>query len=90
MSSDKRFSHESLQNAKTIKDLLTALLKGFGKGEMTLSDEDDALVMQTADLMSVRIKGKRAEGRCSVSLRVSWCDPGAPAKSNKGKPKVES
>ena len=90
MSSDKRFSHESLQDAKTIKALLTALSKGFAKGEMTLSDEDDALVMKTGDLMTLRIKGERAEGRCSVNLRISWADPEAPEKGTKGRPKIEN
>ena len=90
MSSDKRFSHESLQDAKTIQTLLNALSKGFGKGEMTLSDDDDALVLQTADLMTVRIKGERAEGRCNVSLRVSWADPVVTTPKKAGTPRVES
>ncbi|MBN7783312.1 amphi-Trp domain-containing protein [Ponticoccus gilvus] len=89
MSSDKRFSHESLQDAKTIKTLLSALTKGFGKGEMTLSDDDDSLVLQTGELMTVRIKGERAEGRCSVGLRISWADPEAPDRRASGRPKIE-
>ena len=40
MSTDKRFSHESMQDAKTIKTLLSALSKGFPKGELSLGDED--------------------------------------------------
>lgn len=90
MSSDKRFSHESLQDAKTIKTLLTALSKGFSKGEMSLGDEEDALVMQTAELMTLRLKGERLDGRCSVSLRISWTDPETPQTSATGKPRIES
>ncbi|MBV7393096.1 amphi-Trp domain-containing protein [Mameliella sediminis] len=87
---NKRFTHESLQDAKTIKTLLTALSKGFGKGEMTLGDEDDEFVLQTADLMNVRIKGEREDGRCTVSLRVTWDDPATPTTSRKNKPRIES
>lgn len=90
MSADKRFSHESLQDAKTIKTLLTALSKGFAKGEMCLGDEDDELVMQTADLMTLRLRGERQDGRCTVSLRVTWADPDAPQTSTTGKPRVGS
>ncbi|WP_300534686.1 amphi-Trp domain-containing protein [uncultured Mameliella sp.] len=90
MSDDKgRFSHESLQDAKTIKTLLTALAKGFSKGEMTLGDEDDELVLKTAGLMNLRIKGERQDGQCEVSLRVTWADPAEPA-TRKEKPRIDS
>lgn len=84
-----RFSHESLQDAKTIKTLLTALSKGFANGEMTLGDEADEMVLKTSDLMNVRIKGEREEGQCTVSLRVTWSDPTVPAASRKGKPRID-
>lgn len=90
MSADKRFTHESLQDAKTIKALLSALSRGFAKGEMTLSDEDQDLVMETADLMTVRIKGERVDGQCTVSLRVTWADPEASPARSTGKPRIES
>ncbi len=76
---NQRFSHESLQDAKTIKTLLTALSKGFAKGDLTLSDEDNELVLPTADLMTLRIRGERVDGQCNVNLRVSWSDPEQPA-----------
>ncbi|KUF09993.1 amphi-Trp domain-containing protein [Pseudoponticoccus marisrubri] len=90
MSNDRRFSHESLQDAKTIKTLLTALSKGFAKGEMTLGDDEEELVLQPAELMTLRLKGERVDGRCSVSLRVSWADPEAPQTSPNGKPRIGS
>ncbi|OSP53767.1 amphi-Trp domain-containing protein [Pseudoruegeria sp. SK021] len=90
MSSHERFSHESLQDAKTIKTLLDALSKGFSKGEMTLSDDEGALVMQTADLLTIRIKGERLDGHCSVSLRVVWPDPEAAPSGSSGKPRIDS
>ncbi|MEQ5869630.1 amphi-Trp domain-containing protein [Sagittula sp. NFXS13] len=86
MSTDKRFSHESLQDAKTIKTLLTALPKGVAKGEISLGDEDDLLLMQTAERM--RLQGERLDGRCTVSLRVSWADPETPQTSTTGRPRI--
>ena len=85
---DARFVHESLQDAKTIKTLLNALSKGFAKGEMTLSDEDDALVLRTADLINVRIKAARENGQCSVNLRVTWAEPHSGTDTQKQKPEI--
>ena len=73
--SKRRFTHESLQDAKTVKTLLTALSKGFAKGELALGDEDGELTLKTAELMTVRIRAEREDGSCRVSLRVSWPDP---------------
>lgn len=78
-SSDTRFTHESLQDAKTIKTLLTALSKGFSKGEMTLSDGDRDFVLPTGELMTVRIRAERQDGQCEFRLNVSWKDTVAPA-----------
>lgn len=87
---DARFIHESLQDAKTIKTLLNALSKGFAKGEMTLSDEDDELVLRTADLINVRIKAVRENGQCSVNLRVAWAEPESGTERQKQKPQISS
>ena len=85
----RRFSHESLQDAKTIKTLLTALAKGFAKGEMTLGDEDHELVLKTDGLMNVGIKAEREDGRCDFTLKVTWSDP-SESLPRKVKPYVES
>jgi amphi-Trp domain-containing protein len=90
MSTDKRFSHESLQDAKTIKTLLSALSKGFAKGQLSLGDDDETLVLQTADLMTLRLKGECVDGRCTVRLRVSWTEPDAPETRDAGKPRIGS
>ncbi|MDB6175997.1 amphi-Trp domain-containing protein [Paracoccus sp. Z330] len=87
--SNKRFTHESLADPKTIKTLLSSLAKGFSKGQMTLGDDKDELVLKTAGLMNVRIKAEREDGQCEVSLRVSWSDPSTPAQ-RKGSPRIES
>ncbi|QPM92529.1 amphi-Trp domain-containing protein [Pseudooceanicola algae] len=87
--SERRFTHESLQDPKTVKALLTALAKGVSKGEMTLGDDDGDLVLKTAGLMNVRIKAEREDGQCQVSLRLTWSDPSEAAHS-KGAPRIDS
>lgn len=83
-----RFTHESLQDAKTIKTLLTSLSKGLSKGELTLADDDGELLLKTDGLMTVRIKAAREDGQCQFNLRVSWADPETPL-SSKGTPKIK-
>lgn len=87
--SNRRFKHESLQDAKTIKSLLTSLSKGFSKGEMILGDDDNEIVLKTDGLMSVRLNAEREDGNCQFSLQVSWSDPSEPA-PRKGTPRIES
>ena len=87
--SNKRFTHESLQDSKSIKVLLTALSKGFSKGTLTLGDDDNELVLKPDGLMTVRLKGEREDGQCQVSLRVTWNDGSEPS-SRKGSLRIES
>lgn len=72
-----RFTHESLQDAKSIKALLAALTKGFAKGELILGEDEDELVLAPHGLMTVRLKAEREGGRSQVNLRVSWTDEAA-------------
>ena len=58
-------------------------------GEMTLGDDEEELVLQTAELMNVRIKATREDGQCQFNLRVSWSDPDAPTQGQ-GAPKIKS
>ena len=87
--SNKQFLHESLQNAKTVKALLTALAKGFSNKEITVGDDEDELVMKTADLMTVRIKAERQGPDCQLNLRISWTDP-SESRPETGTPRISS
>lgn len=71
---DGKFRHESLQDRKTIKALLTALTKGIGAGEITLGDGDKDLVLPIEGLMTLRIKADRSDGACRIDLRISWTE----------------
>lgn len=85
---DARFVHESLQDAKTVKTLLNALSKGFAKGEMTLSDEENELTLQTAELVNVRITAARENGQCSFNLCVTWAEPNNGISVRKQRPQI--
>ncbi|KUP93356.1 amphi-Trp domain-containing protein [Tritonibacter horizontis] len=71
---DARFRHDSLQDRKTIKALIDAIGKGLAKGELSLSDDDNDIVLTPDGLMTLRIRAERNDGQCKVDFRVSWTE----------------
>ncbi|WP_346895771.1 amphi-Trp domain-containing protein [uncultured Roseibium sp.] len=84
---DGSFRHESIQSRKSIKALLEAVTKGIGKGELTLSDGEDELVMEPGDLITLRVRAERSEGSNRIDLRLTWTEA-AEAPRSKGELKV--
>ncbi len=86
---DARFRHDSLQDRKTVKALIDAIGKGLAKGELTLSDDDNELVLAPEGLLTLRIRAERNDGQCKVDFRVSWTEQDV-ALQQKPAPKVKS
>lgn len=84
---DGSFRHESIQNRKSIKALLEALTKGIGKGELTLDDGGDELVMEPGGLMTLRVRADRSEGANRIDLRLTWTEA-TEAAGGKGELKI--
>ena len=68
------FKHESLQDAKSIQDILKALTKGIGKGKLTFSDEDGEILMEPEGLLNLKVTASQDETQNRVSIRISWQD----------------
>ena len=66
------FRHESLQDRKSIRSILKALLDGIDKGKLKFSDADDEIIMQPQGLMNVRITASQEDNRNRVNLRITW------------------
>lgn len=66
------FKHESLQDAKSIQDILKALTKGIGKGKLTFSDEDGEILMEPEGLLNLKVTASQDETKNRVSIRISW------------------
>lgn len=84
---DGSFRHESLQSRKSIKALLEAVTRGVGKGELTLSDDDDEFTMKPDGLITLRIRAEKSEGSNRIDLRLTWRDD-TDASNGKGDLKV--
>ena len=66
------FRHESLQDAKSIAELLKAITKGVGKGKLTFSDEDGEIVMEPEGLLNLKVTATQDESRHRVNVRITW------------------
>jgi amphi-Trp domain-containing protein len=70
--SKNSFRHESLQDARTIQDLLKSLGKGLGKGKLSFSDEDGEIIMEPEGLLNLKVTASEEEGRHRVNIRITW------------------
>jgi amphi-Trp domain-containing protein len=70
--SKNSFRHESLQDAKTIQDILKSLSKGIAKGKLSFSDEDGEIVMEPEGLLNLKVTASEDEGRHRVNIRITW------------------
>jgi len=68
----KSFRHESLQDAASIQEILTAISDGLAKGKVSFSDADDKIVMRPEGLLHMKVTASQEEDRDRISIRVSW------------------
>ncbi|MFK5986089.1 MAG: amphi-Trp domain-containing protein [Pseudomonadota bacterium] len=66
------FRHESIQDNKSIQEILMALCECFGKKELTFSDEDDTIVMNPEGLLHLKISAFQDENDNRVNIRIKW------------------
>ncbi len=59
----KSFRHHSLQDEKSLQDILKAVSSGIARGKITFSDEDEKIVMRPGG--SAGTQGYCAAGRKS-------------------------
>lgn len=70
--SKNSFRHESLQDAKTIQEILKSITKGIAKGKLTFSDEDGEIVMEPEGLLNLKVTASQEEFQNRFDLRITW------------------
>ena len=68
----KSFRHQSLQDEKSIQDILKAITSGLAKGKITFSDEDEKIVMRPEGLLELKVTATQEENRNRFNIRISW------------------
>jgi len=66
------FKHESLQDQKSIQDMLKSISKAISKGELTFSDQNGEIKLEPAGLLNIKITAKKQEQEQRLELRISW------------------
>ena len=70
--SKKSFRHQSLQDEKSIQDILKAIGNGLARGKITFSDEDEKIVMRPEGLLELKVTALQEDNRNRFNIRVSW------------------
>ncbi len=69
------FRHESLQDQKTIQDMLKAVAWGIAKGKLSFSDEDDSTIMHPDGLLHLKVTAEEEDNRHRLNIRITWHTP---------------
>lgn len=70
--SKNTFRHESLQDSRTIQELLKSITQGIGKGKLTFSDEGGELLMEPEGLLNLKVTASQDEARHRIDIRITW------------------
>ena len=89
MQHDKNtFRHESLQDRKSIQQILKAVQQGLSKGRLQFEDEDGLIEMRPKGLLHLKLSASAEDGGNRLNIRISWQD--AETKAPKKNLKVKS
>ena len=68
----KSFRHQSLQDEKSIQDILKSITSGIARGKITFSDEDEKIVMRPEGLLDLKVTASQEDNRNRFNIRISW------------------
>lgn len=78
---NKSFRHESLQDLKSVKEILKAVTNGMAKGKVTLSDDRGELVLEPEGLLHLKMTARQDDDDSRLTIRLRWrSDKEAPKK----------
>lgn len=66
------FQHISLQDQKSIQELLISIAKGIGKGNLEFSDEKGELKLEPKGLLDFKLTATEGASKHKMELRISW------------------
>lgn len=77
------FRHDSMQDCKTIGNILKSISTGLSEGKLTFSDNEDEIVMEPEGLLNLKLTATQEEGRQRINIRITWQVENEPAKKKK-------
>jgi len=71
---EQKFAHESLQDLKSIRAFLDALVTSVDKKRLVLSSEGQEMVMEMEGLLKFSLRAKKKGGENKLSIKIAWSD----------------
>jgi amphi-Trp domain-containing protein len=68
----KSFRHQSLQDERSMQEILKAISSGIARGKITFSDEDEKIVMRPEGLLELKVTATQENNRNRFNIRISW------------------
>ncbi|MDH3900076.1 MAG: amphi-Trp domain-containing protein [Gammaproteobacteria bacterium] len=68
----RSFRHQSLQDRKTIQDMLKSIATGIARGKVVFSDDDEKIVLKPEGLLDLRVTATQDGNRNQFSIKVGW------------------
>ena len=66
------FRHESLQDRRSIQDILAALSEGLAAGCIELGDEEGDMVLEPEGLLNLKLTATQEDAQNRINLRITW------------------
>lgn len=73
-SSNRDFRHESIQDAKSIQDILKAITKGIASGKLCLSDDNGEVKLEPKGLLGLKVTARQEDTQNRLDIRITWQD----------------
>jgi len=74
MTDKKEFSHDSVQDTRSIGEYLRALIDGFDNGRIYLRTGDREMVLRPNNALQFSIRAKKKGYKSKISIKVAWKD----------------
>ncbi|MBF0265116.1 MAG: amphi-Trp domain-containing protein [Gammaproteobacteria bacterium] len=69
---NKTFSHISMQDNESLKEILESIAKSIKKGKMVFSDDEDEIILHPEKLIRFKLKASKSDTKHQVNLKISW------------------
>jgi len=72
MAESKKFSHESIQDSRSIKELLQSLMEGLENERIVLSSDSSEIELHPEDLLKFSVRAERKGNSSKIELKIKW------------------
>lgn len=72
MKSKTKFSHDSLLDKNSTKDLLVALANAVKKGHLEFQESEGDLILSPGNLLEVSVTASHEDGKQEVGVKLKW------------------